>query len=80
MLSVKPGGIKYHFWVFGMTQPGIETRSSGPLVDTLNTVFRLFLKIKCNNKNDDCDKSQGIFVLVILNLKFRKLKNAKILR
>ena len=24
MLSVKQGGIKYHFWVFGMTQPGIE--------------------------------------------------------
>ena len=24
MLSFKQGGIKYHFWVFGMSQPGIE--------------------------------------------------------
>ena len=24
MLSVKQGGIKYHFWVFGMTRPRIE--------------------------------------------------------
>ena len=24
MLSVKQDGIKYHFWVFGMTWPGIE--------------------------------------------------------
>ena len=24
MLSVKQGDIKYYFWVFGMTQPGIE--------------------------------------------------------
>ena len=24
MLSVKQEGIKYHFWVFGMTRPGIE--------------------------------------------------------
>ena len=31
MMSVKQGGIKYHFNVFGMTQPGIEPRSSGPL-------------------------------------------------
>ena len=28
MLKVKQSGIKYHFWVFGMTQPGIEPRSS----------------------------------------------------
>ena len=27
MLSVKQGGIKYHFWVFGMTRRGIEPRS-----------------------------------------------------
>ena len=35
MLSVKQGGIKYHFWVFGMTQHGIEPRSPGPLANTL---------------------------------------------
>ena len=23
---IKQGGIKYHFWVFGMTRPGIEPR------------------------------------------------------
>ena len=35
MLSVKQGGIKYRFWVFGMTQPGIEPRSPRPLANTL---------------------------------------------
>ena len=28
MLSVKKGSIKYHFWVFGMTWPGMEPRVS----------------------------------------------------
>ena len=36
MLSVKQGGIKYHFsWVFGMTRPGIEPQSPKPLANTL---------------------------------------------
>ena len=35
MLSVKQGGIKYHFWVFGMTWPGIEPRSPGPFANIL---------------------------------------------
>ena len=35
MLSVKQGGIKFHFKVFGMTRPGIEPRSPGPLANTL---------------------------------------------
>ena len=35
MLSVKQGGIKYHFSVFGMTRPGIERRSPDPLENTL---------------------------------------------
>ena len=30
MLSVKQGGIKYHFLVFGVTQPVIEPWSPGP--------------------------------------------------
>ena len=34
MLSIKQGGIKYYFWVFGMTRPGIEPQSLGPLVNT----------------------------------------------
>ena len=35
MLSVKQGGIKYHFWVFGMNRPGIEPRTPGLLANTL---------------------------------------------
>ena len=35
MLSVKQGGIKHSFWVFGRTQPEIEPRSPGPLANTL---------------------------------------------
>ena len=34
MWSVKQGSIKYHFWVFGMTETGIEPRFSGPLTNT----------------------------------------------
>ena len=36
MLSVKQGGIKYHFWVFGMTRPGTEPWSPEPLANTLH--------------------------------------------
>ena len=35
MVSVKQGGIKYHFWVFGMTGSGIEPQSPETLVNTL---------------------------------------------
>ena len=36
MLSVKQGGIKYHYlFFFGMTRAGIEPQSPGPLVNTL---------------------------------------------
>ena len=35
MLSVKQGGIKYHFWVFGMIRLGIKPRSRRPLANTL---------------------------------------------
>ena len=31
MLSIKLIGMKNHFWVYGMTQPGIETWSPVPL-------------------------------------------------
>ena len=31
LLSVKHGGIEYHFWVFGRIRSGIELRSTGPL-------------------------------------------------
>ena len=36
VMSAKQGGIKYHFFlVFGITRPGIEPRSPGPLANTL---------------------------------------------
>ena len=35
MLSVKQGGVKYHFWVFGMTLPGIEPQSVEQLANIL---------------------------------------------
>ena len=35
MLSVKQGGNKHHFRIFGMTRPGYEPRSPGPVVNTL---------------------------------------------
>ena len=50
-MSVKQGGIKYHFWVFGMTRLGIEPQSPGPLANTLlirqmarfvNIIFKFF--------------------------------------
>ena len=37
MQSIKWGGIKYHFWVFGMTRPGTGPRSPGSLANTLPT-------------------------------------------
>ena len=35
LLSVKQGGMKYHFKVFGMTRSGIEPRSPIPLANTV---------------------------------------------
>ena len=35
ILSVKHGGILYHFWVCGMTRAGIEPRSLASLANTL---------------------------------------------
>ena len=46
MLSVKLSGIKYHFFlVFGMTRPGIESRSLGPLVNTLLITLSEFFSV-----------------------------------
>ena len=36
MLSVKQGGIKYHFWVFGMIRSGIEPWSPKAIVEHSN--------------------------------------------
>ena len=46
MLSVKQRGIKY----FGMTRPGTEPRSSGPLVNTL-TIMPFFILKKFSSKD-----------------------------
>ena len=47
MLSVKQRGIKYHFWVFGMTRPGIEPRFPGPLANT-NYIYLKYTRLFCN--------------------------------
>ena len=45
MMSVKQEGIKYHFWVFCMTQSRIEPQSCEPLANTLPTSqMGLYLK------------------------------------
>ena len=46
-MSVKQGGFKYHFRVFGMTQPGVELRSPVLLANTL--------AIRTNNTSFECD-------------------------
>ena len=53
ILSVKQGDIEYHFWVFGMIQPGIELRSPGPLVHTLTNMpmGQLRVLVLCENTN-----------------------------
>ena len=67
MPSAKLGGIKYHFWVFGMTQPGIEPRFPMPL--TKNNfwmclhVMKLIpcsyiLIINCWNENNEKTKKK----------------------
>ena len=38
MLSVKQGGFKNHFWVFGMTRPGIEPWSPEQLANILTII------------------------------------------
>ena len=39
MLSIKHGGIKYNFWVFGMTRPWIELSFPGPWVNALTIML-----------------------------------------
>ena len=43
--SVKQGGIKYHFKVFGMTWPGIKPRCPGPLLNTLILLIYIYIYI-----------------------------------
>ena len=50
MLSVKQGAIKYHFWVFGMTQPGIEPQSPGPIYEQI--IDKLNYLLHRNNRSN----------------------------
>ena len=43
--------IKYHFWVFGMTWPGIEPHSPGPLANILTIMP---IDKYCKNKEKQC--------------------------
>ena len=45
MLSVKQGGIKYQFLVFGITRPGIEPRYPEPLTNTLPSRTNIYIYI-----------------------------------
>ena len=71
MLSVKQGGIKYHFWVFGMTRPGIERRSPGPLANTL-TPRPSVTKMKTSFLNFFLDNSISFFLLFLIYWIFQK--------
>ena len=66
MLSVTQGGIKYHFWVFSMTLPGIGPRSPGPLSNTLlirpMTHFSMFRGIHIYSD------SENIIQLTVMNI------------
>ena len=57
LLSVKQGGIKYHFWVFGMTRPRIETQAPQPLVNTLliRPKWNINKKYKINKSDHEKD-------------------------
>ena len=44
MLSAKQGASSTIFWVFGITRPEIESRSPGPLANTI--LIRLLARLK----------------------------------
>ena len=60
MLSIKQGGIKYHFSVFGMTRPGSEPRSSGPLAN--NILIRLMTQYIYIYKNIYIKRLRYIYI------------------
>ena len=45
MLSIKQGRIKYYFWSFGMTRPGVEPSSSWPSMNSLPTITYTYIYI-----------------------------------
>ena len=46
MLCVKQGGIKYHFWVFGMTRLGIESQVSQAIGEYSTHLMEQYFKWK----------------------------------
>ena len=63
MLSAKQEGIKYNFWVFGMTRPGIELRFPGPLASNL-TIIRLYVNLRIWKKYSE-DAFIYIYIYII---------------
>ena len=68
MLSVKQGGINYHFLVFGMTRPGIEPRSPRPLANTL------LIQITCRNISLKTRKKRSVIEKYEINFKRKKMQ------
>ena len=62
MLSIKQGGIQYHFFVFGMTQAKIEPRSPG-LIGEHSTHY-------ANGHNEHPD--QRFLCIICFKLSFRR--------
>ena len=59
MLSVKLGGIKYHFLSHGITRPWIKPRSPGTLANTLTN----------NNNNDNIYIYIYIYIYIFVEVK-----------
>ena len=68
MLSVKQGGIKYHFWVFVMTRPVIEPRYPGPLANIL-TIMHMFKEIIANQNSSYMENDETPSKLTRLDVK-----------
>ena len=65
MLSVKQGSIKYRFWVFGMTQPGIGPWSRGPWANTLTILpmsgLYIYIYIYIWERESSTDRSVSFY-------------------
>ena len=70
MLSVKQGNIKYYFWVFGMTQPGIEPRSPRPLANTLPIRLKNVLFLTRNKKDISINQVWSVQHVLFISIKY----------
>ena len=75
MLSVKQGGIKYHFFeVFGITRPGIEPWSPKPFVNTNHYIYITHI----HTHTIECTHNRHYYVCHLcrnLQLPFKKKKS-----